>query len=147
MRNQTVLGGEMKKGKKPEAISTFLGPDVCIEGIVKFKGTIRLDGELKGSVHGPGGAVVIGESARIEGDIHVGVAVIRGVVKGTVQAEKRIEVYAPGQVLGDIVTPVLSVEEGVAFSGNCTMKTQTKLGENATESASKGLAVEKTKSK
>ena len=39
-----------KKGKKHDAISTFLGTDASIDGTIEFQGTIRLDGKVNGKI-------------------------------------------------------------------------------------------------
>jgi cytoskeletal protein CcmA (bactofilin family) len=45
-----------------------------------------------------------------------------GQVQGTVFAAERIEIYPPARVTGDIQSPVVSIESGVVFNGNCSMK-------------------------
>ena len=35
----------MRKGRKPDTISTLVGPDTGIEGTLEFKGTVRVDGQ------------------------------------------------------------------------------------------------------
>jgi cytoskeletal protein CcmA (bactofilin family) len=115
----------MKKGKKHDSISTFLGPDASIDGTVEFRGAIRLDGNVKGKIKSNGGTVIVGEKAVVEAKITVGVAIIMGVVHGTIDAKDRIEIYPPGRVVGDIQAPVITVEEGGIFNGNCIMKDQT----------------------
>ncbi|OQY06946.1 MAG: hypothetical protein B6I22_04230 [Desulfobacteraceae bacterium 4572_123] len=112
----------MKKGKKHDSISTFLGPDASIDGTVEFRGAIRLDGNVKGKVKSNGGTVIVGEKAVLEAKITVGVAIIMGEVHGTIDAQDRIEIYPPGRVIGDIQAPVITVEEGGVFNGNCIMK-------------------------
>jgi len=115
----------MKKGKKHDSISTFLGPDASIDGTVEFRGAIRLDGNVKGKIKSNGGTVIVGEKAVVEAKIAVGVAIIMGVVHGTIDAKERIEIYPPGRVVGDIQAPVITVDEGGIFNGNCIMKDQT----------------------
>ncbi|MDH3798354.1 MAG: polymer-forming cytoskeletal protein, partial [Desulfobacterales bacterium] len=44
---------------------------------------------------------------------------------GTIDAQKRVEVYPPGRVNGDIEAGVISIEPGGVFTGNCSMKTKT----------------------
>lgn len=112
----------MLKPKKTESITTFLGADANIEGTIEFKGTIRLDGTVKGTINSKSGTVIIGEKARIDADIFVDVAIIMGQVNGIVNANNRIEVYPPGSVEGDIQAPVISIDAGVKFNGNCVMK-------------------------
>ena len=111
-----------KKGKKPDSISTFLGPEASVEGTLEFQGTIRLDGHVKGKIRSNGGTVIVGEKAIVNAEIDVGNAIIMGEVIGTIDAGDRIEVYQPGRVIGDIQAPVISIEEGGMFNGNCAMK-------------------------
>ena len=112
----------MRKKKKADSITTFLGEDASIEGMIDFKGTIRLDGKFKGKIHSEDGTVIVGEKAVIDADIDVDVAIIMGQVNGIVDAKDRIEVYPPGSVVGDIQAPVISIDAGVKFNGNCAMK-------------------------
>ncbi len=115
----------MKKKNRQEAISTFIGPETAIKGRVTFEGTIRVDGRLEGEIHSGQGVLIVGESARLEAQISVGTAVIRGQVTGTVQAGDKIEIYKPAKVVGDIKAPVVSIDSGVMFNGNCTMGAKT----------------------
>jgi cytoskeletal protein CcmA (bactofilin family) len=114
-----------KKVKKPDSISTFLGPDASVDGTLEFKGTIRLDGSVKGKIRSSNGTVIVGEKARVNADIAVGIAIVMGEVAGTIDAGDRIEVYPPGRIVGDIQAPIISIEEGGKFNGNCAMKEDT----------------------
>jgi cytoskeletal protein CcmA (bactofilin family) len=112
----------MKKERKVDSISTFLGSDASIEGNIQFQGTIRLDGKVEGAISSKGGTVIVGEKAVVNADISVGMAIIMGEVNGTVIAKDRLEVYPPGRIVGDIQSPVISIEAGGKFNGNCSMK-------------------------
>ncbi len=112
----------MRKKKKSEPVNTFLGRDTDIEGVIVFKGTIRLDGNVKGKISSTQGTIIVGQGAVIEADIHVEKAIIMGEVKGSVEATERIEVFAPGSVEGNIEAPVISIDTGVKFTGTCNMK-------------------------
>ena len=114
----------MKKERNIGSISTFLGADSRIEGTIEFKGTIRLDGRVKGKILSNGGTLIVGEKAVIHADIHVDSVIIMGDVTGTIDAKKRVEVYKPGRVNGDIEAGVISIEPGGVFTGNCRMKTK-----------------------
>ncbi|MDJ0830002.1 MAG: polymer-forming cytoskeletal protein [Desulfobacterales bacterium] len=115
----------MGRAKKGDSISTFLGADVNVEGTIEFKGTIRLDGNVKGRICSDGGTVIVGENAVIMADVVVDKAIIMGEVQGTINAKERIEVYHPGRVKGDIQAPVISIDAGVMFNGKCSMKPRT----------------------
>ena len=119
----------MKKEKGSDRISTFIGADASIDGNIEFKGTIRVDGSVKGKITSKSGTVVVGENAVVNAEVYVNVAVIMGELNGTVEARERIEVYPPGRVGGDIQAPVISIEPGGVFNGNCLMKTRTEKNE------------------
>ena len=114
----------MKKSKKADSVSTFLGSDGIIEGTIQFKKTIRLDGKVKGKILSNSGTVIVGEKAVVQADINVDVVIIMGKVNGTIDARERIEVYPPGRIVGDIQAPTVLIESGVVFNGNCTMKSR-----------------------
>ncbi len=113
-----------KRARKADSISTFLGSQASVDGTIEFQGTIRLDGSVKGKIKSNGGTLIVGEKALVDAEVVVGTAIIMGEVKGTIDAEERIEVYPPGRVVGDIQAPVISIEEGGLFNGNCAMKNQ-----------------------
>jgi cytoskeletal protein CcmA (bactofilin family) len=112
----------MKKEKNTDRISTFIGADASIDGTIEFKGTIRVDGRVKGNISSNGGTVVVGEKGVVNAEISVNVVVVMGEVNGSIEAKERIEVYPPGRLSGDIQSPIVSIEPGGIFNGNCVMK-------------------------
>ncbi len=113
-------GVTMKKSK--EDMNAFLGEGTEFEGKLSFTGTVRLDGRFKGEIFSEG-TLIVGDSAFIEGDIEVSQIIISGEIKGSITAENRIEVHAPGKVFGTIQSPVVIIDEGVIFEGTCKMRT------------------------
>jgi len=111
----------MIKTKKPDAIAMLLGPGTTIEGTIEFRNIIRLEGNVNGNIYSTNGTVIIGERAVVNGEIRVNIAIIMGRVNGKINARKRIEVYPPGRIKGDIQSPEVLFESGVIFNGNCTM--------------------------
>ncbi len=114
----------MKNERKMGSISTFLGADCRVEGTLEFKGTIRLDGRVKGKILSNGGTLIVGEKAVIHADVRVDSIIVMGEINGTIDAKKRVEVYKPGRVNGDIEAGIISIEPGGVFTGNCSMKTK-----------------------
>ena len=112
----------MKKEKKIDAVSTFLGHDAIFEGTINFKGTVRLDGKVKGKIVSDDGTVIIGEEAIVEAEIAVEIVIIKGSVTGNVQARDRIEAYPPARILGELQAPTISIDSGVVFNGTCSME-------------------------
>jgi cytoskeletal protein CcmA (bactofilin family) len=107
--------------KSGDEIKAFLGKDTEFEGKLTFTGAVRIDGHFKGEVSSEG-TLIIGETAVIESDIHASHIIISGDVRGNIVAENRIEIHSPGKVFGNLKAPVITIDEGVVFEGNCQMQ-------------------------
>jgi cytoskeletal protein CcmA (bactofilin family) len=109
-----------KKRKEEEEVRAFLGKGAEFNGKLMFNGSVRIDGDFKGSIFG-NGTLVIGEGAEIEADIRVDSVMVSGAMRGQIDVKKKIRIYSTGKVMGDLNTPVFSVEEGAFFEGTCHM--------------------------
>jgi cytoskeletal protein CcmA (bactofilin family) len=105
---------------KADKISTLLGEETEFEGKLRFSGILRLDGHFKGEIFGDG-TLIVGEKAEIESDIRVPSLLNSGKIQGHVVADKRVELVAPGQILGDIQTPCIVLNKGATLDGHCRM--------------------------
>ena len=109
----------MTKGKSGE-LNGFLDRGAMFKGELEFEDTMRIDGRFNGRITSKN-EIVVGESAQIEGEIHVGRVAISGTVIGKIVADQRVEIHRNGKVYSDIDTPALIIEEGAIFQGNCVM--------------------------
>ncbi|HEX8152770.1 MAG TPA: polymer-forming cytoskeletal protein [Thermoanaerobaculia bacterium] len=107
----------MKKGGE---LNGFLDRGSSFKGELEFEDTMRIDGRFNGRISSKN-ELIVGESAHIEGDIHVGRIAISGTVVGKIVADQRVEIHRNGKVYSDIDTPALIIEEGAIFQGNCVM--------------------------
>ena len=102
------------------ASSAFLGKGSRIAGKLVFEGPARIEGTVEGEITAQD-TLTIGESAVVNAQITGNAVIIHGRVTGDVTARKRLEIRAPGRLVGNIVTPNLVIHEGVVFEGQCTM--------------------------
>ena len=109
-----------KKRRDDEEVRAFLGKGAEFTGKLIFNGSVRIDGDFKGDIFG-NGTLVIGEGAEVEADIHVDNVLVSGEVRGQIDVKKSLKIYSPGRLLGDVNTPVFSIEEGAFFEGTCHM--------------------------
>ena len=109
----------MAKDDKKDGILSFIGSDVEIEGAISFVNSIRIDGTVNGDIISETGTLVVGRTADIKGNIRVGAATIMGVVNGNISARERVDAFPPAEIKGDIAAPIIGLENGVTFSGNC----------------------------
>lgn len=90
------------------------------EGKLVFHGTVRINGMFKGQIYTPD-TIVIGEDAQVHADVEAGVAIVSGELIGNLKAKYRVELHKPAVFRGEIMTPSLSVDEGVLFEGSTKM--------------------------
>ena len=123
------------KGNRTGELNGFLDKGSSFKGELEFDDTMRIDGKFNGSITSKN-ELIVGESANIEGDIHVGRIAISGTVIGRIVADQRVEIHRNGKVYSDIDTPALIIEEGAIFQGNCVMGDRK--GGSVTSIAAKG---------
>jgi cytoskeletal protein CcmA (bactofilin family) len=65
--------------------------------------------------------VVLGENARVEGEIDGNQVVIGGRFEGVLRAKGRVEIMSKGVVRGEVHSPCLVIEAGGILDGRCHM--------------------------
>ena len=100
------------------SVNSIIGEGTTLRGDFELNGLLRIDGTFYGKVH-TSGRVLIGKHGKAECDLIAGTVVIGGKVKGEIIATERITLLSTGVLIGNVVTPRLIIEEGVAFNGRC----------------------------
>lgn len=109
-----------KKDTQEHEFTGFIDKGVRFEGTLEASGVFRIDAELKGNVISSH-SLILGESARVEGQIEGNHVVIAGKFDGVILAKGRVEIQAKGVVTGEIHSPCLVIEPGGIFDGQCHM--------------------------
>jgi cytoskeletal protein CcmA (bactofilin family) len=109
-----------EKKQEVEDIKAFLGQGAEFIGKLIFHGSVRIDGNFQGEIHGEG-SLVVGEGALVKGNIAVKSIYIGGEVQGTIEAKEKIDIQSTGKFLGDVRTPVFIIEDGAFFDGKSLM--------------------------
>jgi cytoskeletal protein CcmA (bactofilin family) len=78
-------------------LNALLGRGSEFEGKLTFEGTVRIDGKFNGTM------------------------IVHGEVVGNLKAKNAVELHQPARMKGNIETPSLMIEKGVAFEGQCKM--------------------------
>ena len=101
-------------------VKAYLGEGTKFKGVLRFDGTVRLDGFLEGEVITED-TLIIGEKAHVIAELSVGTIITLGKIEGNISASKKIEIRAKSRLVGNIKTPLLFIEEGASFDGQCEM--------------------------
>jgi cytoskeletal protein CcmA (bactofilin family) len=103
-----------------EKIDVFLNKNSVFEGKMTFEGIFRLDGKVVGEIFNSG-TLILGEAAIVKGTLRVNALILDGRVEGEVNAKERVEIHSKGKIYGTIMAPILVVQDGGIFEGNCKM--------------------------
>jgi len=151
------------KGNKEneiETVSKVPGPpslissDLEFTGDIKSLGEVQIDGIINGDIVAT--ALVIGETAKINGEITADTVRIHGHVKGQIKANT-VSLAKTANILGDILHSNLAIEEGAYLEGHCRRIEESKksdegsikflvkgVSKNKSDQTSKKLVAEKT---
>jgi cytoskeletal protein CcmA (bactofilin family) len=102
------------------SINSILGPGSSINGDIESGGFTRIDGSIRGNLSSKG-RVVVGEKARMQGNISGTAVTVGGVVYGNILASERISILDTALVLGDIITRRIQADEGCLIHGKVTV--------------------------
>jgi len=108
---------KLVKGDNGNSEFGWIGRGIEISGDIAFSDRLQVDGKVSGKITSDGGTLIIGETGHLEAQIDVGVCVVHGAINGNLTARSKVEIRRTGRVDGDVMTPVLLVEEGAVFNG------------------------------
>ena len=118
----SVVPGLFNRTSMPTQSGALLSRGVSIEGSVKFRNELLIDGDVEGTIESTG-TLTIGEHACIRGEIRTKSVNVRGTVEGNIFATERCELQAGCTLRGNIEAPRLMVEENATFCGSAKVGT------------------------
>ena len=104
---------------QPVGFETVLGANCTMEGVLRSRANVRLDGTFTGTLEIEGN-VLVGETAKIDADIDAKNISIAGAVRGNVTG-KKVQLLRTGRIWGDIHALALTTEEGAFIDGKIAM--------------------------
>ncbi len=108
--------------RKPGA-HTIIGADISIVGDLSSEGEVQVDGFIDGDIRTK--TLLIGESARIKGEIVGDTVRVYGSVNGQIKA-RAVTLAKSARVVGDILHETLSIEDGAFLDGRCKRMSEVK---------------------
>lgn len=94
--------------------ASVVGADLSITGNLESRGEIQIEGEVQGDIHAA--RIVVGEHARITGNLLAEEIVVRGNVAGSIRGNN-ITLQSESRVEGDVFHRSLAIEQGAFFEG------------------------------
>lgn len=104
-------------------ISSIIGADMVVDGDIRAKEAVRVEGSVTGDVETEG-ALIISSSGKVKGNVKGSSIIIGGSLEGDLTSGGRTEVASTGKVIGNIRTKSLVVDENAVFQGQCIMNAE-----------------------
>jgi len=115
---------EAKEVRMPEqsgAEVTVVGAGARLEGTIESAGSLRIDGQVKGTINAEGD-VLLSPQSTVEADINAASVTVAGRFKGNIVVRNRAELAKGGRVDGNVTSKTLVIAEGASFSGQSIME-------------------------
>jgi cytoskeletal protein CcmA (bactofilin family) len=116
-----------KRSNSNHAATSVIDHGCDAQGSMSFAGTVAMNGKFRGELLSAD-TLYLGLEGEVEAEVRVTVGFISGQIKGNIAGRERIELSRSARIFGNIVTPILVLEEGAVFDGQC--KTSRQEGEN-----------------
>lgn len=113
--------GKSSTPVKVGTIDSLISAGTIIDGDIRFKGGLRIDGHVRGNVmpsdDATSASVIVSEHGRVDGSIRATHAVIDGIVNGPLQATEHLDLQPKARITGDITYSALEMHHGAVVQG------------------------------
>lgn len=97
---------------------TVLGRSVVLKGELSGNEDLLVEGQFEGTINVKDHTLTVGPQGQVKSEIHARQVVIHGSVNGKVSARDKIEIRKTGNVVGDMVSAGVAIEDGAYFKGS-----------------------------
>ncbi len=111
-----------------------LGATIVVKGEISSDEDLQIDGKVDGPVSLRGHRLTVGRTAQLNSEITAREVIVYGNASGNLRARDRVEIKRDGQVIGDITTARISIEDGAYFKGRIEIERAQSSIQEATES-------------
>lgn len=108
----------VKEASQPMAI----GATIHIKGDVTGDEDLIIHGHVEGQINLKDYHVIIGPKGRVQANIHAKQVVVEGQLNGDIKGEEKVIIRKTGNVLGNVVSPRVTLEDGAMFKGSIEME-------------------------
>lgn len=103
----------------------LIGTAITVIGHIQSEEDLCLEGEVEGSVDVAGGRFTIGRQGRARAMVTAREVVVLGVLHGNVEATGSASIGNGGEMIGDIHTPFIRIDDGANMRGKIDIIKQT----------------------
>lgn len=109
-----------------ESFGSLIGSGTQIFGRLVVNHSVRIDGEIQGSVEAQPNTEVtvhIAHDGTLTGDLYAHRVLVNGRIDGNIYVRERCDLFETSKVRGDIHYGIIGIEHGAEFYGEMLKKT------------------------
>lgn len=99
-----------------------IGSTIHIKGDVTGDEDLIIHGRVEGQINLKDHNVIIGSNGKVKANIHARQIVVEGELHGDMNGEEKVIIRETGNVLGNVVSPRVTLEDGAMFKGSIEME-------------------------
>src|SRR5271154_4356820 len=133
----------------PSPVTVSPNAAACISQGIRIKGDVTgsedlfVDGQVEGRLSLTNGSLTVGPNGHVKADVTARGVIVRGKIEGKVSGRDKVQLWGTGQVIGEVQTDRLAIEDGAMLRGKVEAgkhpgkTTDDKLAASASASAGK----------
>jgi cytoskeletal protein CcmA (bactofilin family) len=108
---------------RPAKGASVLGPTLTFRGgELSSDEDLIIEGIVEGKIAHQSHHLTIGKQGRVKADIKARLITVLGTVEGDLHGDEGVQITATAHVIGNVVSPRVSIESGARFEGSITTK-------------------------
>ena len=108
---------------EPPRQVAILGPSVVVKGEIHSEEDLTIEGEVQGSVEAVGHRLTVGPTGNLQtSGVKAREVVVMGKMKGSVEATEKVYIRKDAQLVGDVQTAGIIIEDGAYFKGGIDIR-------------------------
>lgn len=119
---QAHVPAPVRTVEPPNSVA-ILGPSVIVKGEIRSQEDLTINGEVTGTVEVIGHRLTIGPNGNLQTNgVKAREVVVMGKMKGSVDASEKVYVRKDAQLVGDVQTAGIVIEDGGYFKGGIDIR-------------------------
>ena len=117
MFDKTKTSTAQKKSTPPIG-SSVIGPTLqFVGGRLSSDEDLIIEGTVEGTIAHQSHQLTIGENGKVKADVHARIIIVEGMLEGNMQGDEAVHIRSTARVIGDVVSPRISIADGASFEG------------------------------
>jgi len=127
-RATTTSGRDVSSAPAPDTrvqssrrTAAVIGKSIQIEGDVKGEEDLIIEGNVQGTITLKSHSLTIGPEGNVVANLYAHTIRVEGRMEGDLYAAERVVITQSAQVIGNVISPRVNLEDGARFKGSIDM--------------------------